>query len=131
LDDFRAHAFTSIERNRYQVEEIMRKVFIAAALGAVGVSGVAWADIGIDVRQANQQRQIDAGKRSGKLSLRERQILNAEQRRIADYEAQLRAKGNNLSEADERALNAMLDRSQAHINALKRNRERGRSGIHF
>lgn len=109
----------------------MKKIFIAAALGALTVGGVAQADIGVDARQANQSRQIDAGKRSGKLSIRERNILNAEQRRIKALEAQLRVRGNNLGERDERRLNALLDKAQAHINQLKNNRERGRSGIHF
>ncbi len=109
----------------------MKKIFIAAALGALTIGGIAHADIGIDTRQADQQRQIDAGKRSGKLSVRERNVLNAEQRRIGAIEAELRARGNNLSERDERRIGAMLDKAQAHIDALKRNRERGRTGIHF
>lgn len=109
----------------------MNRFFIAAAIGALALGGVAQADIGIDTRQADLQRQVDAGKRSGKLSIRERNILNAELRRIANVEAQLRARGNNLSERDERRIGAMLDKAQTHIRQLKRNRERGRTGIHF
>lgn len=109
----------------------MKKFFIAAALGTLTLGGVAHADIGIDTRQADLQRQVDAGKRSGKLSVRERNVLNAELRRIANVEAQLRARGNNLSEADERRIGAMLDKAQTHIRQLKQNRERGRNGIHF
>ncbi len=104
---------------------------MAAALGSLLVSSVAHADIGIDSRQLDQSRQIDAGKRSGKLSRRERDVLNQEQRNIARTEAQLRARGNNLSERDERRLGVLLDRAQAHIRQLKNNRERGRNGIHF
>ena len=109
----------------------MKKIFIAAALAALTIGGVAQADIGIDARQADLSRQVDAGKRSGKLSIRERNVLNAELRGIARVEAQLRARGNNLGERDERRLGAMLDKAQAHIRQLKNNRERGRNGIHF
>jgi hypothetical protein len=109
----------------------MNRIFIAAAIGALALGGVAQADIGIDTRQADLQRQVDAGKRSGKLSIRERNILNAELRRIANVEAELRARGNNLSERDERRIGAMLDAAQRHIRQLKQNRERGRTGIHF
>lgn len=109
----------------------MKKIFIAAALGALSVGGIARADIGIDARQADLSRQVDAGKRSGKLSIRERNVLNNELRQVADVEARLRVRGNNLSERDERRLGAMLDKVQAHIRQLKNNRERGRSGIHF
>jgi hypothetical protein len=109
----------------------MKKIFIAAALGVLTFSTVAYADIGIDSRQLDQSRQIDAGKRSGKLSRRERGVLNQEQRDIKRIEARLRARGNNLSERDERRIGLLLQRSQVHINRLKNNRERGRTGIHF
>jgi hypothetical protein len=109
----------------------MRNIFIAVALGALMFSSVAQADIGIDSRQLDESRQIDAGKRSGKLSRRERGVLNQEQRSIKRVEARLRARGNDLSERDERRLGVLLDRAQAHINRLKNNRERGRTGIHF
>ncbi|MBX9858060.1 MAG: hypothetical protein K2Y20_00530 [Sphingomonas sp.] len=109
----------------------MKKLLIAAALGALTFGSVAQADIGIDIRQTDLQRQVDAGKRSGKLSIRERNVLNAELRRISAVEAQLRARGNNLSERDERRIGAMLDKAQLHIRQLKQNRERGRNGIHF
>ena len=109
----------------------MKKFFIAIAFSMLALGGVAHADIGIDVRQTDLQRQVDAGKRSGKLSLRERNLLNAELRRISATEAQLRARGNNLSERDERRVGAMLDQVQRHIRQLKQNRERGRNGIHF
>jgi hypothetical protein len=109
----------------------MKKIFIAAALGAIAISGPARADIGIDARQADQSRQIDAGKRSGKLSIRERNVLNAEQRQIKRVEASLRVRGDNLSDRDERRLTVLLDSAQLHIRRLKQNRERGRNGIHF
>ena len=109
----------------------MKKFLIAAALGALSLSSVAQADIGVDARQLDQQRQIDAGKRSGKLSRNERAILDREQRAIKAQEARLRVRGANLSERDERRINALLDQAQAHINRLKRNGVRGRTGVHI
>ncbi len=109
----------------------MKKIFIAVAVSALTLSSVAHADIGIDLRQAELSRQVDAGKRSGKLSIRERRVLNNELRKVAATEAQLRARGDNLSERDERRIGVMLDKVEAHIRQLKRNRERGRNGIHF
>ena len=110
----------------------MKKLFIALALGAASVSSVAYADIGIDARQVNQQRQIDAGKRSGQLSLRERQTLTNEQRAIKRQEGALRARhGGSLTNRDEARIMAMLDRAQANIERLKRNHVRGRNGIHL
>ena len=109
----------------------MKKLLIAAALGSLLFSTIAQADVGIDLRQADQSRQIDAGKRSGKLSRRERNVLNQEQRQIKAIEARLRARGASLNEREERNLGAMLDRAQRNIVRLKDNRERGRNGIHF
>ncbi|MBY0305575.1 MAG: hypothetical protein K2W86_10565, partial [Sphingomonas sp.] len=110
---------------------IMKKFFIAVAVSALTLSSVAYADIGIDLRQAELSRQVDAGKRSGKLSIRERRVLNNELRKVAATEAQLKARGDNLSERDERRIGVLLDKVEAHIRQLKRNRERGRNGIHF
>ena len=107
----------------------MFKLALAAATLAVGTPALA--DISVDARQANQMRQIDAGKRSGKLSRSERDILTAEQHRIAAVEARLKRNGGKLGTADDRRLRAMLDRAQHHIDRLKHNRVRGRNGIHI
>jgi len=115
---------------RAKKEKSMRKLMIAAALGAMTIGTTAQADIGIDVRQINQQRQIDAGKRSGKLSARERQTLSNEQRAIKREEARLRAAGG-FSARDEIRINALLDRAQANINRLKNNRVRGPNDVPF
>jgi hypothetical protein len=108
----------------------MKKIALALAMAGVLTPAIAYADIGIDLRQADQQRQIDAGKRSGKLSRSERDILTNEQRRIKTIEGRLRARGG-FGNRDEARIQAMLDQAQAHINRLKRNRVRGRNGIHF
>ncbi len=107
----------------------MRKLTFVAVLGSLALGTAAQADIGIDLRQANQQRQIDAGKRSGKLSLRERQILTSEQRAIKQQEARYRDSGGRFTNREEAAIMAMLDRAQAHINRLKDNRTRGPNDV--
>jgi len=109
----------------------MRNITFGLIIASLAVGTAAQADVGIDARQADQQRQIDAGKRSGKLSLRERQVLTKEQKQIKLAEARLRVRGNNLGERDEARLNAMLNKAQRHIDQLKNNRERGRTGIHL
>ncbi len=110
----------------------MQKYVIAFAIAALSVTTVASADVGIDIRQTNQQRLIDAGKRSGKLSRNERDILTREQYAIKAEEGRLRGRHNGrLTNADEARIMAMLDRSQRHITQLKNNRVRGRNGIHL
>jgi uncharacterized protein HemX len=109
----------------------MRKLTLVAALGALALGTAAQADVGIDVRQANQQRQIDAGKRSGKLSLGERRLLTNEQRTIKRQEARYRDSGGRFTNREQASIMAMLDRSQAHINRLKNNRTRGPNNVPF
>lgn len=106
----------------------MKKTIILA-LAALTVSTAAQADVGIDLRQSNQQRQIDAGKRSGKLSLNERRILTNEQRAIKRQEARYRDSRPGFTNREEGLIMAMLDRSQAHINRLKNNRVRGPNDV--
>lgn len=107
----------------------MRKLTFVAVLGSLALGTAAQADIGIDLRQANQQRQIDAGKRSGKLSLRERQTLTNEQRAIKQQEARYRDSGGRFTNREEAAIMAMLDRAQANINRMKNNRTRGPNDV--
>ena len=109
----------------------MRKLVFITALTGLVMSTAAQADVGIDVRQANQQRQIDAGKRSGKLSLGERRALTNEQRAIKRQEANYRDSGGRFTNREQGRIMAMLDRSQAHINRLKNNRLRGPNDVPF
>jgi hypothetical protein len=110
-------------------EKSMRKLTFIAVLGSLALGTAAQADVGIDLRQANQQRQIDAGKRSGKLSLRERQILTNEQRAIKRQEARYRDSRGRFTNREQGAIMAMLDRSQAHIDRMKRNHIRGPNDV--
>ena len=106
----------------------MRKMILIAALAAVTVPATAFADVGIDARQANQQRQIDAGKRSGKLTRAERDVLTAEQHTIKREEGRLRARGG-FHNRDQAVIQRLLDRAQAHIDRLKNNRVRTRGSL--
>jgi hypothetical protein len=109
----------------------MRKTSVILAALTLGIGTAAMADVGIDLRQADQQRQIDAGKRSGKLSLSERQILTNEQRAIKRQEARYRDSRPGFTNREQGAIMAMLDRAQAHIDRLKRNRRRGPDDVPF
>jgi opacity protein-like surface antigen len=106
----------------------MRKIMMALALGAMALPAVASADVGIDIRQANQQRQIDAGKRSGKLTRNERSILTSEQYRIKREEGRLRARGG-FGNRDQAYIQGLLDRAQRNIDRLKNNRTRTRGSL--
>jgi hypothetical protein len=107
----------------------MRKLTLIAVLGSLALGTAAQADVGIDIRQANQQRQIDAGKRSGKLSIGERRILTNEQRAIKSQEARYRDSRPGFTNREQASIMAMLDRAQAHIDRLKRNRTRGPNDV--
>lgn len=109
----------------------MKKITIALALAGLSITTVAQADIRIDARQVNQQRQIDAGKRSGKLNRAERDRLTAQQRSIDRTKKQFERSGGRFSGVEVRRVNAMLDKSQADIVRAKQNRVRGRNGIHL
>ena len=103
----------------------MKPFIVAIAFVGLSLSGAAQADIRIDARQLNQQRQIDAGGRSTKLSLAERNRLTAQQRQIKRVEARYERSGGRFTAAEKREINRMLDTSQAAITRAKRNRVRG------
>ena len=109
----------------------MRKTIFILGIAALGTASVAQADVRIDARQANQQRQIDAGKRSGKLSLGERRILTNEQRAIKREEGRYRASYGRFTQREKAVIDGRLDRAQAHINRLKNNRRRGPDDVPF
>jgi hypothetical protein len=109
----------------------MKKLTLALAVAGLSITTVAQADIRVDARQLNQQRQIDAGKRSGKLSPAERERLTAQQRSIERTKKQLERSGGRFTRAEVARVNAMLDKSQADIVRAKQNRTRGRNGIHM
>lgn len=110
----------------------MRKTSTALiALTLFGMAAPAIADVGIDVNIVDQQRQIDAGKRSGKLSLRERQILTNDIRTIKRTVERYENSGGRFTLREKAAVNAMLRRNQDKINRLKANRVRGPNDVPF
>jgi hypothetical protein len=109
----------------------MKKIIIALGVAGLSLSTVAQADIRVDARQLNQQRLIDAGKRSGKLSPGERARLTAQLESINRTKKQLERSGGRFTKAEVARVNAMLDRSENDITRAKQNRTRGRSGVHL
>ncbi len=108
----------------------MKRTFLALTLGALTLGGVAIAQSPVNVRQANQERRIDAGTRSGKLTHREAAGLKSQQRSIAQLEARLRARhGGHLTAADKRLIHARQARANRAILSQKHDRQRGRNHL--
>jgi hypothetical protein len=76
----------------------------------------------VDWREANQERRIYQGVRSGQLTPQEFNRLEAEQARIRAAEARMRADGR-LDPRERARLNAMLDRSSQHIYRAEHNNQ--------
>ena len=108
----------------------MKFTIIALAIGSLAISGAALADKPINARQLNQERRIDAGVRSGKLTHAEAARLKAQQEAITRYEHQLRAAhGGKLSKNDERLVHARQDAANAAILKKKDNAVRGKNHL--
>jgi hypothetical protein len=110
----------------------MRKTGLTIALAAlVATSAPALADVRINARLIDLQRQVDAGKRSGKLSLRERRMLTneirAHRRTVERYENSY----GRFTPREKVLVRADLDRTQARITRMKDNRERGPDSVPF
>ena len=105
----------------------MITVLIAASL-SVGVA--ATANAAINVNQINQQRLIDAGYRSGKLTRFEKGKLEAQQRSISARERFMRARhGGDLTKRDKRTLHALQKQAGRDIQREKYDRQRGRNKL--
>ena len=104
----------------------MKKIIAAIALGAIGLTSIAQAAPIVNARQANQERRIDAGKRSGKLTHSEAARLKAEQRAIAMEEKRMRARhGGKLTARDKRIIHARQEAANRHILNQKQDSQRG------
>jgi len=100
------------------------KTALILGLAAIGTTAIAAGPV--NVRQANQERRIDAGHRSGKLTRAEEARLDSEQRSIKRLEAQLKARhGGRLTAADKRLIHARQETANRHILAQKQDRQRG------
>jgi hypothetical protein len=103
----------------------MKRFIIALALGTM-VAGTTMAAKPVNVRQLNQERRIDAGLRSGKLTRSEAEHLRAQQASIRAEVARMRAKHpHGLTESDKRRLTALQDQADKGILKQKDDAQRG------
>ena len=108
----------------------MRKMMIAMGIAALTLGTAANAERPVNARQLNQERRIDAGKRSGKLTQAEANRLKAEQRSIARLRVQLKARhGGHLTAADKRLIHRRQEQANAHILMQKHDAQRGRNRL--
>jgi hypothetical protein len=103
----------------------MKRMLIALAIGTFVGSG-AMAAATVNVRQLNQERRIDAGLRSGKLTQAEASHLRAQQASIRSEVARMRQRHpHGLTEADKQRLTAMQDEADRAILHQKDDAQRG------
>jgi uncharacterized protein YdeI (BOF family) len=102
----------------------MIKFFSASAIaGILLISATAFAgtnDPGIQQREANQQQRIEQGVRSGQLTPRETGRLEAQQARIQQDEARMKADGN-LTSRERAKLTREQNRASRNIYRKKHN----------
>jgi hypothetical protein len=110
----------------------MKKLLTTALVAILSTSallGVATqADAGtysprIDRREANQQRRINQGIRSGKLTYKETYRLQRQQASINSQEAKFKSDGR-LTRRERRVLNHRLNHASKNIYRAKHNRYR-------
>ena len=99
---------------------------LAAFAAALSIAVVAApASAAVNARQLNQQRNIDAGLRSGKLTQGEYNRLKDEQRMISRAEHRFQRSGGRYTEAEKQQVHAMQDAAARHMDRLKHNGRRG------
>lgn len=100
---------------------------LGAAALLVSASASAWAGPPpVQQREDNQQTRIEQGERSGQLTPEEADRLHQQQDRIAQTEADMRARnGGRLTGADRERLQRRLNRASADIKELKHNDAHG------
>jgi hypothetical protein len=107
----------------------MRTAFIALITTAVIGASAAWAQApgsstgaGIDAREANQQRRIEEGVKSGTLTPGETRRLERREMSIQKQEERMRARdGGELTQHDRAVLNRRLDNTSGAIYRKKHN----------
>ena len=103
----------------------MKHMLIALAAGSLIGSAVMAAPT-VNVRQLNQERRIDAGLRSGKLTKPEAERLRAQQASIRADVARMRVRHpHGLTESDKRRLTALQDQADRSILNQKSDAQRG------
>lgn len=106
----------------------MKKLILALAGMAVFAGSMpAMADT---IRQLNQERRIDAGRRSGKLTAAEAARLRAQQNSIKALTERLKARhGGHLTAYDKRLIKQRQDQANAAILRSKHNGVRGKNHL--
>lgn len=108
----------------------MRSIITALGIAALTLGAAAQAERPANLRQLNQERRIDAGMRSGKLTRAEANRLKGEQRAIAQLRVRLKARhGGHLTGADKRMIGMRQGRANAHILMQKHNGRRGKNHL--
>ncbi len=108
----------------------MKTILFAIGLAAIGLAGAASAADPVNLRQINQERRIDAGHRSGKLTRAETDRLKAQQASISHEEAAMRARhGGHLTARDKAIIHARQDRADRAILRQKNDAQRGRNHL--
>ncbi len=98
-------------------------------LAAAGLAGAAVAQPA-NLRQLNQERRIDAGVRSGKLTPHEAEVLRQQQRSISNEKQTLKARhGGHLTKRDKAMLHARQQRANQRILMNKHNRYHGKNHL--
>ncbi len=108
----------------------MKRIIITAALCAMACGGVASAAAPVNARQLNQERRIDAGVRSGKLTHAEAARLKAQQAAIKREEDRMRARhGGKLTAHDKRIIHARQEQANRAILNQKHDAQRGKNHL--
>ena len=108
----------------------MKTIITALAIGALAIGPVAAVAAPVNARQANQERRIDAGQRSGKRTRAEAARLDAQQQEIKRLEDRLRARhGGKLTAADKRLIHMKQDQANRAILAQKNDRQKGKNKL--
>ena len=103
----------------------LKLTMIALLVAALPATGLAQSSSRIDERQANQQRRIDEGVKSGQLTKKEAERLQEDQRRIQKMEDQARADGKITAE-ERRRIERAQDRESERIRRETHDRQTAR-----
>jgi Spy/CpxP family protein refolding chaperone len=91
----------------------MNKIILATATALIATTAVASA-ASINDRQEYQANRIEQGRKTGKITWTEGLKLRAEQKRIANKEAQYKSDGY-LSKSERRSIRYMQNEASEHI----------------
>jgi hypothetical protein len=119
--------FKEFTKMKKQIGMILASLAIVVGLSFVANAQTRSRHMGIEARQAEQQRRINQGIESGQLTPREAARLEAQQARIEQLENRLRSDGDGLSPSERARLQRDLNRASRAIYREKHDRERART----